>query len=346
MPRLGLHPAHRAAPALSYPVSDAPEERSAGTRDGRAHRRVLSRVRRLPASQAGRTPLPPRRERHGAPRAGARRLVRGRDHLRRVGGRRRAPLRARSDRRHRERRPRARAHDGRVDRAAPRGRRPCRDAGRALRRLGPPQDDGQGHPGLGAGGGERDRRLEPDHGGPGERGASADPRAPRQGHPRRARSANHDLRHPRGRDRRPSGLPLPLAERERRRHDRRRLLRRPRRRPRDERRGALPRPGRRLGLPPRSRLARDRHLRRRSAHALRLRPDGGRAVARPPHRGSRARRGRGRLLDDRRQARELPHLRAGAVRHRGPAPLRRARSLHHARTSPAREATRRRARSR
>ena len=115
-------------------------------------------------------------------------------------------------------------------------------------------------------------------------------RAARQGHPRRLRSAPHELRDHREDDRRAADLRRALAEHERHRHDRRRLLRRPRRRPRRRaRRCATSSQGIARVFPQIRDGARDRHVRRRAADALRVRPDRGRALARSRDRRSRAR---------------------------------------------------------
>ena len=81
--------------------------------------------------------------------------------------------------------------------------------------------------------------------------------------------------------------------------------------------------------------ARHRHLRRRAPHALRLRPDRGRPLARArDRRPRRARRARP-LLDDRRQARQLPPLRRGHDRRPRPR-LRPRRALRHPHLAPPR----------
>ena len=115
VPRLGVHPAHRAAPALSHPVPDAAAKRRSGARDGRAHRRVLPGVRRLPAAEARQAALPPRRDRDRAPRARPRRLAMSAGVTFDEWGVDGARLCVyRRGRRHRARRPRPRPHDGRA----------------------------------------------------------------------------------------------------------------------------------------------------------------------------------------------------------------------------------------
>ncbi len=345
VPRLRLHPAHRAAPALPHPVPDAAPERRAGAGDVRAHRRVLPRVRRLPAAQARRAPLPPRRERARAPRARARGLARRRGHVRRVGGRRRAPLRAERRRRHRARRARPRAHDRGVGRSRAelriaRSRARQRRCGPSVRRVRAEPDDGCCECGMRQRRGQRDGRVGPITAALGGLAAGARARPPGQGDPRRARPASDQLRHPLRGDRRAAGLPRALAERQRPRHDGRRLLRRPRRRARHERGGPLPRAGRGAASSPpcavRAPSGRTPACGRRSTRTGRTRT---RSPATTGSSTTRPDGAPGRLLDDRRKARELPPLRAGALRPRRAARLRPRRSLLDARAAPARRRT-------
>ena len=82
-----------------------PVQRRFGSKvDALRARRVLRRLRQVPAAQARQAPRAARRRRGAHARAGARRRARGRRHLRRVGHRRRAPLRRQRGRRARARR--------------------------------------------------------------------------------------------------------------------------------------------------------------------------------------------------------------------------------------------------
>ena len=132
-----------------------------------------------------------------------------------------------------------------------------------------PAQSGDAHRARGR---ERDRRLGADH----ARRSAASRRSARAFGPARASTSSSIGGSPTTPSlaqghRRAADLHRALAEHERHRHDRRRLLRRSRRRARHHRRGALP------GAGDRARLPGDREARaigtygRRAAHALRVR---------------------------------------------------------------------------